>query len=182
MLIVCLWMPYRQRRGVDVPVCEDDYEPTAPDREARPKPPELEEEPDARPAVMPVSRSSGMPIAFERVRPSIVSTSTIRPRPWLPAQPSRMLPLAAMLSIGLLVGFAVGYASVVRAVPPSMLQSRASEPCAAHEPWGEPYSEQAVAPHQQPATPPKSTPPPVRPEPERPSATLGPGDEQSHSR
>ena len=78
----------------------------------------------------------------------------------VPAQGSRMLPLAAMLSIGLLVGFAVGYGVGSRSPagePPSEgVTSSTQRPA---PPAGTDYSEQAVtppqtaAPQQRPAAP-----------------------------
>ena len=109
-----------------------------------------------------------MPIAIERVRPSIVSTD-YPAAAVVPAQRSRMLPLVAMLSIGLLVGFAVGYGVGSRgsAVEPPI--AGITSPAPPTNPGAKPYSEQAVAPQQAPASQPPSTLPPVASE--SPAAT-----------
>jgi serine/threonine-protein kinase len=99
---------------------------------------------------------------------SMFSDAEYRGGAVVPAQRSRLLPLAAMLSIGLLVGFAVGYGVASREpepeAPPTVSQGPQAAPTA-----GRDYSEQAVAP---PATPPRqqaaATPPPI------PSETVAP--------
>ena len=88
----------------------------------------------------------------------------------VPAQSSRMLPLAAMLSLGLLIGFAVGYGVGSRApeedeppvasVPSSQPQSQAAPTTG---PAGKAWSEQTVAtpPAAAPADRSSTAPPPI---------------------
>ena len=97
----------------------------------------------------------------------------------VPAQGSRMLPLAAMLSIGLLVGFAVGYGVNSRdpVFEPGTETVDSAPPQAS--PSAKDFSEQAVAPPPAGSTQPPATPPPIpsdAPEPAaaaRPVATSG---------
>jgi serine/threonine protein kinase len=141
---------------------DDDYELTAPTRESDPELPELAEAPPARPVVSP-GRRSAWDADRDRERLSAESQYDYRPAAAVvPAQGSRMLPLAAMLSIGLLVGFAVGYGVGSRgpAVEPSAAEVTGSKPEPAPS-GAKPYSEQAVAPQQTPARQPPSTLPPV---------------------
>ena len=147
---------------------EDDYELTAPNREAIPELPELDEEPEARPAVTPISRSS-WDADRDRARPSFDRSYDYPAAAVVPARGSRMLPLAAMLSIGLLVGFAVGYGVGSRssAVDPSVAGT--TSPAPPTDAGAKPYSEQAVAPQQAPASQAPSTLPPVASE--SPAAT-----------
>jgi PEGA domain/Protein kinase domain len=147
---------------------EDDYELTAPDRGATPELPEIDEEPDPRPVVTPISRSS-WDADRDRARPSFDRQYDYPAAAVVPAQRSRMLPLVAMLSIGLLVGFAVGYGVGSRgsAVDPPI--AGVTSPAPPTDPGAKPYSEQAVAPQQTPAGQPSSTLPPVASE--SPAAT-----------
>jgi hypothetical protein len=102
----------------------------------------------------------------------------------VPAPGSRVLPLAAMLSIGLLVGFAVGYGVGTRTpgVPPDAPAAASQPPAATPAQPGKDYSEQAVAPPRSSAarTEPPATPPPAAadapsdsPAARRPVATAG---------
>jgi hypothetical protein len=88
----------------------------------------------------------------------------------IPAQSSRMLPLAAMLSLGLLIGFAVGYGVGAREPDsPVVEESAAASPQQSQTapttgPAGKAYSEQAVStppppiPSDAPAAPAESAP------------------------
>lgn len=103
-----------------------------------------------------------------------------RPLPAVvPAQGSRVLPLAAMLSIGLLVGFAVGYGVSSRdsGLEPGAQTVDAVAPDAAAPPKD--FSEQAVAQPPASSAQPAATPPPIpteapaRADEPRPVATSG---------
>jgi hypothetical protein len=100
----------------------------------------------------------------------------------VPTQGSRVLPLAAMLSVGLLVGFAVGYGVGTRNPGATSEQTAASpstQPAPAPAPAGRDYSEQTVAPRGTGDAQPSATPPPVPTDapaaaaPRRPAATTG---------
>ena len=104
----------------------------------------------------------------------------------VPAQSSRMLPLAAMLSLGLLVGFAVGYGVGSRAPEddePPVASAAPSQAAPTTGPGGKAWSEQTVtAPAAAaPADRPSTTPPsvaaggPATPSssPKQPAATTG---------
>ena len=114
---------------------EDDYELTAPDREATPELPELDEEPDARPAVTPISRSS-WDADRDQARPSFDRQYRLsRGR-----GAGRTIPHAA--ARGHALDWIVG--RVCRRVRCRFARFRCRssnrghhEPCAAHEPWGE---------------------------------------------
>ena len=107
---------------------------------------EFDQEPVELPAASGERRTLWEP---DESRPAADSSYyDFRPAPGVvPAQGSRMLPLAAMLSIGLLVGFAVGYGVGSRgsAVEPltGSVPSSGREPTT---PGAKPYSEQAVTP------------------------------------
>jgi hypothetical protein len=150
----------------------DDF--TKPDSE-----PEIEDE---RAAVLPVGRAPVEGWAADRGRlfdsdAEYASVGTV-----VPAQRSRVLPLAAMLSIGLLVGFAVGYGVGARnpAVDPgATAANQSASPSTVPAPAGRDYSEQAVAqPRPGTGQQPTATPPPVpgyapAPAAARPAATTG---------
>ena len=141
--------------------------------------PEIEDE---RVPVRPVGRTPVEGWAADRGRlfdsdAEYASVGTV-----VPAQRSRVLPLAAMLSIGLLVGFAVGYGVGARnpAVDPgATAANQAAPPSATPAPAGRDYSEQAVAqPRPGTGQQPSATPPPVpgdapAPVAPRPAATSG---------
>lgn len=83
----------------------------------------------------------------------------------VPAERSRLLPLAAMLAIGLLVGFAVGYGVGSREPDSRPERSTAAAPVSpsGSAPGGRDFSEQAVAPPQaaRQSPQPSATPPPI---------------------
>jgi hypothetical protein len=66
----------------------------------------------------------------------------------VPDRRSRVLPMAAMLALGLLAGFAVGYGVGARDPGEEEIRARASQSdtAAERQPAGAPYSEQAVTP------------------------------------
>jgi serine/threonine-protein kinase len=82
----------------------------------------------------------------------------------VPAQGSRVVPLAAMLSIGLLVGFAVGYGVGSRnpgTTADGTAASAPTQPAPAPVPTSRDYSEQSVAPRSAATPQPSATAPPV---------------------
>ncbi len=156
---------------------DHDYDIAARATDREPQFPELDHKPVDRPAASPVRRSSW---EADRERPSIDRQYDYRPAAAVvPAPGSRVLPLAAVLSIGLLVGFAVGYGVGSRgpSSEPSTggVTSSPAEPAAPSSPGAKPYSEQAVSPRQTPARQPPAALPPVASETPAPGSSTGVG-------
>ena len=140
---------------------EHDYDLSLPRRGAEKEPSELDET-QAAPTPLPTSRRSSSWDSED------TQYGYHPPAAVVPAQRSRLLPLVAMLSIGLLVGFAVGYGVGSRGTPvePSAESATTPRPEPA-PPDAKPYSEQAVAPERTPArrsaaVPPVASEPPAR--------------------
>jgi hypothetical protein len=147
----------------NIPYREDDYDLTPPpSREREPALPEMEQESAESPLVAPVRRSS-WETDREHQRPAVERQYDYRPAAAVvPAQRSRVLPLAVLLSIGLLVGFAVGFGVGSRGPSTEPAQSEATNPSPAAAPSAaKPYSEQAVTPPQNPSRQPTTSPAPV---------------------
>jgi serine/threonine protein kinase len=142
---------------------EHDYDLTPPpSREREPVSPEVDPEPAARPLAAPVQRPS-WESNREHQGPTLDRQYDYRrSAAVVPAQRSRVLPLAALLCIGLLVGFAVGFGvgSRGQTTPPSQ-SATTSPPAAAPSPAAKPYSEQTVTPPQDSSRQPTAALPPV---------------------
>ena len=106
------------------------------------------DEPFAPPAARPLPASGGTAVSSGpeySYAPAIV-----------PDRRSRVLPMAAMLALGLLAGFAVGYGVGARDPGEEQIRGGASQSQTSGEPQpaGAPYSEQAVTPPAKPASDP----------------------------